>query len=169
MSSVIITVGPTGAAATKTNSPYLPTSPEEIAAEATAAHAAGAAVVSVHLRDAQQRPTADLDIARRTIDLIKDQSPILIQISSGVAPDAPFEERAQLLELRPRMATLSPCSMSFGPGNSATRPISFGGWPGVCVSSASSPSWRSMTPGTSTLRSGCSRKACSPSRCSSAS
>lgn len=114
MSSVIITVGPTGGFATKADSPYLPTTPEEIAAEATASYAAGAAVVSVHLRDDQQRPTADLDIARRTMDLISEQSPILVQLSTGVAPDAPFAERVKLLELRPRMATLSPCSMSFG-------------------------------------------------------
>jgi 3-keto-5-aminohexanoate cleavage enzyme len=120
--SVIITVGPTGAAASKSNNPALPTSPEEIAAEAAAAYEAGAAVVSIHLRDEQQRPTADLDIARRTMDLIREQSPILIQLSTGVAPDAPLEERAKLLELRPRMATLSPCSMSFGEGEFRNPP-----------------------------------------------
>jgi len=46
--SVIITVGPTGAAATKANNPALPTSPEEIAREATAAYEAGASVASIH-------------------------------------------------------------------------------------------------------------------------
>ena len=113
MNSVVITVGTTGAYATKANTPWIPTTPEEIAAEATAAYEAGASVVSVHLRDADQRPTADLDIARRTMDLIREQSPILIQLSTGVSPDATFEERLALVELRPRMATLSPCTMTF--------------------------------------------------------
>jgi 3-keto-5-aminohexanoate cleavage enzyme len=113
MNSVVITVGTTGAYATKAHTPWIPTTPEEIAAEATAAHAAGAAVVSVHLRDADQRPTADLDTARRTMDLIREQSPILVQLSTGVSPQATFEERLALVELRPRMATLSPCTMTF--------------------------------------------------------
>jgi 3-keto-5-aminohexanoate cleavage enzyme len=122
MSSAVITVGPTGAAATKANNPHLPTTPEEIAAEATAAYAAGASVVSIHIRDERQLPTADLAIARRTMDLIRDQSPILIQLSSGVAPDAPLEQRLQLMELQPRMATLSPCSMTFNAGEFRNPP-----------------------------------------------
>lgn len=122
MSSVVITVGPTGAQASKADNPRLPTSPEEIADEVTAAYAAGAAVASIHLRDADGRPTADLDIARRTMDLIAERSPILVQLSTGVAPDAPFDERERLLELRPRMATLSPCSMSFGDGEFRNPP-----------------------------------------------
>lgn len=122
MRSVVITVGPTGAAATKDDNPGLPTTPEEIAAEATAAYEAGAAVVSIHLRDESQRPTADLDIARRTMELIREQSPILIQVSSGVAPDAPLDERAALVELRPRMMTLSPCSMTFNAGEFRNPP-----------------------------------------------
>lgn len=112
--SVIITVGPTGPVATKADNPVLPTTPEEIAAEATASYQAGAAVVSIHMRDEQQRPSGDLDIGRRTIDLISEQSPILVQLSTGVGLGVPLDERAQLLELKPRMATLSPCSMTFG-------------------------------------------------------
>lgn len=122
MSSVVITVGPTGAYASKTNNPHLPTSPEEIADQVTESYHAGAAVASLHLRDAQGRPTGDPKIARRTMDLIRDQSPILIQLSSGVSQKASFEEREQMLELRPRMATLSPCSMSFGEGEFRNPP-----------------------------------------------
>lgn len=114
MTAVIVTVGPTGGQTTREMTPYLPTSPEEIAAETSAAYEAGAAVASLHFRDASHRPTADLDIARRTVELIQKRSPILVQISSGVSAEATFEERLALMELRPAMATLSPCSMSFG-------------------------------------------------------
>ena len=44
-------------------------------------------------------------------------------MSTGVGLTVPFEERAKLVELRPRMATLNPCSMSFADGSSATRRI----------------------------------------------
>ena len=46
----IITAALTGPIATKADNPNLPVSIEEIAAEAQAAHDAGAAVVHVHLR-----------------------------------------------------------------------------------------------------------------------
>jgi uncharacterized protein (DUF849 family) len=120
--SVVITVAPTGPIATKADNPYLPTAPEEIAKEVDAAYQAGAAVAHIHLRDADQRPTADLDIARRTMDLIREKCPILIQMSTGVGLSVPFEEREKLVELRPRMATLNPCSMSFGDGEFLNPP-----------------------------------------------
>jgi 3-keto-5-aminohexanoate cleavage enzyme len=111
---VVITVGPTGAQATRENTPYLPLTAEEIAAEVTAAYEAGASVASLHLRDAEGLPTADLEIGRRTIALIQEQSPILVQLSSGVSPTADLEDRLRLMDLKPRMATLSLCSMTFG-------------------------------------------------------
>lgn len=122
MSSVVITAAPTGPIATKADNPNLPTTPEEIAAAATAAYHAGAAVVHIHLRDADERPTADLGIARTAMDLIREQSPILIQLSTGVGLDVPFAEREKLVELRPRMATLNPCSMTFANGEFRNPP-----------------------------------------------
>ncbi|SER35462.1 Uncharacterized conserved protein, DUF849 family [Lentzea xinjiangensis] len=111
---VAITVAPTGPVATTADNPSLPTTPEEIADAVAEAYVAGAAVAHIHLRDARQRPTADLGIGRRVMELIAERSPILVQLSTGVGLDVPFEERARLVELRPRMATLNPCSMSFG-------------------------------------------------------
>jgi uncharacterized protein (DUF849 family) len=43
-------------------------------------------------------------------------------MSTGVGLDVPFEEREKLVELRPRMATLNPCSMSFGSGEFLNPP-----------------------------------------------
>jgi 3-keto-5-aminohexanoate cleavage enzyme len=113
---VIVTVAPTGPLATTAQNDSLPVTPEQIAVAATRAHAAGASVVHVHVRDEQQRPSADLDTARRTLELIRDSSPIHIQLSTGVGFGVPFEDRARLVELRPTMATLNPCTMSFGTG-----------------------------------------------------
>jgi 3-keto-5-aminohexanoate cleavage enzyme len=120
--SVVLTVAPTGPIATKVDNPTLPTQPHEIAEAVHDAHLAGAAVAHLHFRDADDRPTADLEIARLTIDLIRDRCPILIQVSTGVGLDVPFRQREALVELRPRMATLNPCSMSFGAGEFRNPP-----------------------------------------------
>jgi 3-keto-5-aminohexanoate cleavage enzyme len=121
--NTVLTVAPTGPIATKADNPSLPTSPEEIAAAVVEAYDAGAAVAHIHLRDAHQRPTADLGIARQVMDLIRDRCDILIQLSTGVGLGVPFEEREKLVELRPRMATLNPCSMSFGDGEFLNPPV----------------------------------------------
>jgi uncharacterized protein (DUF849 family) len=120
--SVVITVAPTGPIASKADNPNLPTQPDEIADAVAQAYTAGAAVAHIHLRDENDRPTADPAIARRTMDLIAERCPILIQLSTGVGLDVPFEQRAALVELRPRMATLNPCSMSFGSGEFRNPP-----------------------------------------------
>ncbi|MHC9291647.1 3-keto-5-aminohexanoate cleavage protein [Mycobacterium sp. LTG2003] len=121
--SVVITVAPTGPIASKADNPHLPTQPQEIADAVAQAYGAGAAVAHIHVRDAHDRPTADLTIARHTMDLIAERCPILIQLSTGVGLDVPFEHRAALVELRPRMATLNPCSMSFGSGEFRNPPV----------------------------------------------
>ena len=120
--SVVITVAPTGPIASKADNPALPTQPQEIAEAVHQAYLAGASVAHIHLRDSRDRPTADLDIARRTMDLIAERCPILIQLSTGVGLAVPFDERAALVELRPRMATLNPCTMTFGSGEFRNPP-----------------------------------------------
>ena len=120
--SIVITVAPTGPIATKADNAHLPTTPEEIANDVHVAYQAGAAVAHIHLRDEDQRPTADLGVARRVMDLIQEKCPILIQMSTGVGLTVPFEVREKLVELRPRMATLNPCSMSFGDGEFLNPP-----------------------------------------------
>ncbi|MGQ0465526.1 MAG: 3-keto-5-aminohexanoate cleavage protein [Sporichthyaceae bacterium] len=114
--SVVITVATTGPIATKADNPTLPTQPHEIADAVYDAYQLGASVAHIHLRDAHDRPTADLGIAQRTMDLIAERCPILIQLSTGVGLSVSFEDRAKLVELRPKMATLNPCTMSFGSG-----------------------------------------------------
>lgn len=120
--SVVVTVAPTGPIATKSDNPALPTTPEEIADAVVEAYNAGASVAHIHLRDEQQRPTADLGIAQRVMDLISDRCPILIQLSTGVGLTVPFEDRERLVELKPAMATLNPATMSFAGGEFRNPP-----------------------------------------------
>lgn len=113
MSAAVLTAALTGPIATKADNPALPTTAAEIAGAAADAYAAGAAIVHVHLRDAAGLPTADLEVARRTVGLIGESCPALIQLSTGVGFGVTFEQRERLVEARPEMATLNVCSMSF--------------------------------------------------------
>lgn len=120
--SAIITVATTGPIASKKDNPHLPTQPDEIAAEVFDAYQAGASIAHIHVRDQHDLPTADLSVAQKTMDLIVERCPILIQLSTGVGLAVPFDERAALVELRPQMATLNPCTMSFGSGEFRNPP-----------------------------------------------
>jgi 3-keto-5-aminohexanoate cleavage enzyme len=122
MNPAVLTTALTGPLATKADNPALPVTPEEIAAAAKDAYAAGAAVVHVHLRDADQRPTADLATARRVVGLIEEACPALIQLSTGVGVGVGLEERSKLVEVKPRMATLNVCSMTFGSAEFSNPP-----------------------------------------------
>ena len=122
MNPAILTTALTGPLATKADNPAVPVTPEEIAAAAKDSYEAGAAVVHVHLRDSDQRPTADIEIARRTVGLIREACPALVQLSTGVGLGVPLEERSKLVDVQPTMATLNVCSMTFGNGEFRNPP-----------------------------------------------
>lgn len=122
MSAATITAALTGPIALKQDNPNLPTSPEEIAAAARESSEAGAAVVHLHLRDDRGLPTADLEVARRVVEAVSEACPALIQLSTGVGLEVPYEERERLVEARPQMASLNPCTMSFGDGEFRNPP-----------------------------------------------
>jgi ribose transport system ATP-binding protein len=119
----VLTAALTGPIATKADNPSLPTTPQEIVAEAIAAHAAGAAVVHIHLRDEDGHPSADRAIADRILGLITDAGcEVLVQLSTGVGLTVPYEERMQIVEAQPTMATLNVASMSFASGEFRNPP-----------------------------------------------
>ncbi len=122
MSKVVVTAALTGPMAKKSDNPGLPVTPAEIAVAAKEAYEAGASVVHVHVRDANGMPTADVEIARDALDRIHAACPVLVQLSTGVGPGVPLEERAKLVELKPQMASLNPCSMTFGASEFSNPP-----------------------------------------------
>jgi len=121
--AAVLTAALTGPIATKDDNPHLPTTPEEIAAAAVAAHDAGAAVAHIHLRDEHGRPTADLAVAERIVGLIDESgSDVLVQLSTGVGLTVPYEERMRIVEARPAMATLNVATMTFASGEFRNPP-----------------------------------------------
>jgi 3-keto-5-aminohexanoate cleavage enzyme len=107
----IITASLTGPAATKKDNPAMPGSPAEIAESAKGAYEAGAAVIHIHLRENDDF-TCDLDVARRTVEAVREKCPGIVQLSTGGG--MAYEDRMKLVEAKPAMATLNPASMSIG-------------------------------------------------------
>src|SRR5512134_410212 len=115
-SKVIITCAVTGAIHTPSMSPYLPVTPEEIAAAEIGAGQAGAAIVHLHARDPNDgRPTQDPAMFQRFLPQIKAASNVVINLTTGGAPTMAIEERLQpALQLKPEVASLNMGSMNFG-------------------------------------------------------
>ncbi len=90
--------------------PALPITPEQIAKAALDARAAGAAIVHIHVRDAETgRPSMRLDLYREVVDRIRDSgSDVLINLTTGEGGRyAPSEDE-------PRLA---------GPGTTLVHPL----------------------------------------------
>jgi 3-keto-5-aminohexanoate cleavage enzyme len=104
---ITVTSALTGSASLKADNAAIPLSPAEIAADAEAVWRAGAAVVHVHARDPDGRPTADLDLLRETVTLIRQRCPVVIQLSTGVSVDCPYDSRARVVEATPDMISMS--------------------------------------------------------------
>lgn len=116
MNSAIITCAPTGAIHTPSMSPYLPVTPDEIAAEALAAAEAGAAIVHLHVRDPDDgRPVQDVGLFREVLGIIDESSDVVINLTTGGSPHMTVEERVRpAVELAPELASLNMGTMNFG-------------------------------------------------------
>ena len=116
MAKVIITCAVTGAIHTPSMSPYLPVTAEEIADAAIGAAEAGAAIVHLHARDpVTGRPDQSPAAFRPFLDVIKQRSNCVVNITTGGAPGMVLEERlAPCATYKPEVASLNMGSMNFG-------------------------------------------------------
>ena len=113
---MVITCAVTGAETTRRHNPNLPLTPEEIAQAASEACRAGAAVLHLHVRDAEGNPTQDVATFRRAIELVRRECDIVIEITTGGAVGMSLEERMGPLALSPEMASLDCGTVNFGDG-----------------------------------------------------
>jgi len=111
---LIITVAPVGAEISRQENPNLPITPREIADEAILCAEKGASIIHLHVRDEEGKATQAKAIFKETIALIKKNSNLIIQTSTGGAAWMTAEERLQPVELKPEMATLTTGTVNFG-------------------------------------------------------
>ncbi len=116
MDKVIITCAVTGAIHTPSMSPHLPVTPEEIADAAIGAAEAGAAIVHLHARDPETgRPDQRPEAFKPFLQVIKQRSGCVVNLTTGGAPGMTIEERVRpAATFAPEVASLNMGSMNFG-------------------------------------------------------
>ncbi len=112
--ATLITVAPTGAEAVKADVPQLPTSLEELVETAVACEAAGAGLIHVHIRDGEHRPTLDATRLRDTVQALREQTSLVIQLSTGGSVHDPLEQRLTVLDAEPDSCSLTCGTTNFG-------------------------------------------------------
>ncbi len=112
---VIIAAAVVGAEVTRAQSPHVPYTPAEIAQAAVDAGRAGAAVVHLHARWPDGRPSQDSAHFREIVDRIRAAgSDVVVQCSTGGAVGMSVDERLGSLVDGAEMGTLNLGTMNFG-------------------------------------------------------
>lgn len=111
---VIISAALTGVLATREHCPAIPYTPEEIAAEARRARDAGAAIVHIHAREDDGRPSFRVERYQEILAAVREACPdVIVNFSTG-AVGLPKEQRiAHIPATRPEMAALNMGSMNY--------------------------------------------------------
>ncbi|WP_103339697.1 3-keto-5-aminohexanoate cleavage protein [Amycolatopsis sp. CA-126428] len=111
---VIITTAITGSVNIPSQSPYLPLSADEVADAALEAIEAGSAIVHLHAREPDGRPTPDPGVFEKIVGRITAESDAVINITTGGASSMTMDERlAAAYRLRPELASMNMGSMNF--------------------------------------------------------
>ncbi|MGQ9600154.1 MAG: 3-keto-5-aminohexanoate cleavage protein [Anaerolineae bacterium] len=112
---VIITAALAGSVTMKEHNPHVPYTPEEFVREAVRAEEAGAAIVHVHFRDpVTGLPTTDPTIMDEVVRGIRENTRLLLNLSTGVSLESTLEERRRPIEFHdPELASLNPGTMNF--------------------------------------------------------
>jgi 3-keto-5-aminohexanoate cleavage enzyme len=112
---IVITAALSGSVTMQEHNPAVPYTPEEFVREAKQAEDAGAAVVHIHFRDpATGQPTTDPAIMAEVVQGIRENTLLLLNLSTGVSLESTLEERKRPVELHdPELASLNPGTMNF--------------------------------------------------------
>ena len=112
--ATLITVAPTGAESEKSAVPALPVTLDELVTTAKECQAAGAAVVHVHIRDDQARPTLDPSRLKDTVAALREGTDLIVQLSTGGAVTDSFANRLAVLDAAPDACSLTCGTVNFG-------------------------------------------------------
>lgn len=123
---ILITVAPTGAETSKADCPQLPATLEELVQTARDCEAAGAAMIHVHVRDHEHRPTLDPALLRDTVVALREATDLVVQLSTGGSVHDPLEARLRVLDAEP-----DSCSITLGTTNFGDD-VFLNPWPFVC-------------------------------------
>jgi len=94
--------------------PALPVTLDELVATAKTCRAAGAAVIHVHIRDENARPTLDLGRLTDTVQALREGTDLIVQLSTGGAVTDGFGARLAVLDAGPDACSLTCGTVNFG-------------------------------------------------------
>src|SRR5215213_3611543 len=123
---LLITVAPTGAETSKADCPQLPTTLNELVVTARDCEAAGAAMIHVHIRDDEHRPTLDLQRLTDTVAALRENTDLVVQLSTGGSVHDPLDQRLRVLDAAPDSCSLTMGTTNFG------NDVFLNPWPFVC-------------------------------------
>jgi 3-keto-5-aminohexanoate cleavage enzyme len=124
---LVINLCPTGMVPTRADTPHVPLTPQEVAADVRRCADAGASIVHIHPRDAEGRPSQDPAVAAAFIRAVRDAAPeIIVCITTSGRVQHELEGRVKVLELegdaKPEMASLTLGSLNFPKAASINAP-----------------------------------------------
>jgi len=114
VAGTLITVAPTGAETAKADCPQLPTTLAELVVTATACEAAGASLIHIHIRDDDHRPSLDAVLLREAVAAVREQTSLVVQLSTGGSVHDPLERRLTVLDAEPDSCSLTCGTTNFG-------------------------------------------------------
>ncbi len=107
MTKLIITAALTGGFHGKEANPNLPITPDEIAQSAYECSQAGAAIVHLHARDKDGKPTCDQQVYAEIVAKVKARCNVITQVSTGAGPGLSPDERVKAIDVDAEMASLN--------------------------------------------------------------
>jgi 3-keto-5-aminohexanoate cleavage enzyme len=111
---LIIQLAPTGMILQKSDNPSVPISPDEIAADVSQCYKLGVSVVHVHARHKDGTSGFEREIYEEIFEKIRKKCPeIIICASTSGRGVQDMENRCQVLDLMPEMATLTVGTVNF--------------------------------------------------------
>src|SRR5437763_4994573 len=113
MERLSITVAPTGSGPRKKDTPHVPVPPDEIAETAYLCEQAGAAIIHVHCRDADEKPTSRFEIFKETVDKIRKRTKLVVMTSTSGIAGTTDVDRAAPLKTKPEMGSLTTGTLNF--------------------------------------------------------
>ncbi|MDP9821764.1 3-keto-5-aminohexanoate cleavage protein [Nocardioides massiliensis] len=111
---LLVTVAPTGAETAKADCPALPTTLPELVETARACEAAGAAMIHVHIRDDDHRPSLDPARLADTVAALRAETGLVVQLSTGGSVHDPLDARLRVLDAAPDSCSLTLGTVNFG-------------------------------------------------------
>jgi 3-keto-5-aminohexanoate cleavage enzyme len=115
MNKLIITCAISGAEVMKEHNKSVPYTIKEMVEAAKGAFDAGASIIHLHAREDDGLPTQDKQRYKEIIEAIQKECPdLIIQVSTGGAVGMSRDERIDVLNIHPEMATLDCGTLNFG-------------------------------------------------------